>query len=218
MTLYEDESLVQQVTDEAIKATGSRILQIDRLDEDDITHASLMLDYFKPSFASNFLDLACGLGQIASTFKQTRPDLSITLNNISAYQLSLCPPFPKNHASAEATQLPSQNFDSIMLNYAIGHFNLLEFIEELDRLLTPNGEFFLYDLFPTSVENGLHLIGYESVDFLQLVKDLSIKGINLVSVRKVLRTDPEWHSKVGITPEMLHNTETIMAVFKRGEA
>lgn len=214
-SIYHDDSLVEKLTRESIQKTGSQVLQIDWLDPDENTHLSKLLTLYDIPLNAKVLDMACGTGIVAHTWNMFRPDLSFTLNNISPSQLAFSGrSFPVICSSADETGLPDNSFDAITIQYALGHLDLNDFIEEVSRLLVPGGIFCLYDLFAYSDKNNLSQLGYQPINFTKGLIPLTKKhGLQLDVIMDVDRNLQPWHASVGITPELLKNTHTLFARF-----
>lgn len=216
-SIYDDDSKVKALTDEAINLTNSYVFQIDRLSPHEDQHLELLLQHHRFPFSARVLDMACGCGEVALYWKTARPDLAITLNNISAYQLGLSgATFSHVCSPAEDTGLPDASFDFVTLQYAIGHLDLHDFLTEVSRLLVPGGFFCIYDLFVHASPDNLSQLAYSPVHFLNdLVPHTKAAGLQLDFIQDVPRALQPWHGKVGITEKLLLNTHTLFARFEK---
>ena len=145
-SIYADDELVRQVTAYAV-FNGHRILQVHRLAPDDESHVARLLGLFAPPPKARVLDMACGIGEVSRIMGKLRPDLDITLLNISRSQLVMCPQqFERVEADCHETPFDGASFDGVMINYALGHMDLDDAIAEVSRILKPGGILFVFDL------------------------------------------------------------------------
>lgn len=156
---YHDDAHVREVTS-LLVAQGHRILQIFRFSEDDAEHVAALAALARFPAHAHVLDTGCGTGAVAEIMARLRPDLTFTLQNCSAAQLALCPDFPKIHGNMEAIDAPDGGFDGLMVNYAMGHADLLPFLREAARVVRPGGVFFAYDLTSPDTRGFAETLGY----------------------------------------------------------
>lgn len=153
---YADDAVVDAVTREMV-ARGETVFQIHRLAESERDHVRALLEFFDPPPRAVVLDLGCGVGGVASLMQEMRRDLGFVLLNQSAAQLALCPAqFIKILGSFEAIPpLDCVEPDAAMMQYALGHGDVVPTMDEAARVLPVGGVFFLYDL--TSLDGGREL-------------------------------------------------------------
>jgi ubiquinone/menaquinone biosynthesis C-methylase UbiE len=145
-TIYDDDALVQRLTEEVV-AKGHRILQIYKLGPTDKEHIAALLRLFDPPRKARVLDGGCGVGEVSRLMKEARPDLTFTLLNRSEAQLAMCPEgMPRLQGMLEATPAADASFDAVMVNYALGHTNLGKALAEASRVLRRDGVLFVYDM------------------------------------------------------------------------
>lgn len=144
MGIYENDVLVSQLT-KSIMAMGHSIFQIHKLADTDETHIAKLLERYDFPIGATVLDLGCGIGVVARTMKRQRPDLDFVLVNISQSQLDLCPDFRKVCADFQDVPLDEQ-FDAVMINYALGHGELDRVLLEAHRLTKSGGKVVIYDI------------------------------------------------------------------------
>jgi ubiquinone/menaquinone biosynthesis C-methylase UbiE len=153
ISIYDNEIEVQRVTQAALEAIDSRLLQIQRFSDTDEEHVAELLKVFRPRANAHIADVGCGVGRLAELMSQQRPDLIFTLINKSASQLEMCPEgFRTLIGLAEDLPLKRYAVDNIMATYILGHVDLPKFISECRRVLDSHGRVFIYDLFTTLKE------------------------------------------------------------------
>mgnify|MGYP001548569030 CR=1 FL=1 len=143
--VYEDDELVGTLTDGVVRRFG-RILEFYFLADKAEDHVAALLTLMNFPEGAVVLDAGCGVGEIARLMATARPDLRFILQNISASQLDMCPPFMKLHGSFENIPLPDASVDAIMFNYSLGHGDLWRCFAEARRILRPGGILSVYDL------------------------------------------------------------------------
>lgn len=146
MSFYNNDYNVGKIT-RYVVSRGFSILQFHYLAPDDKSHVRELLALFDPPQGALVLDAGCGIGAVAEIMHEIRPDLRFLLLNISASQLSMCPPhFEQIHASFEKIPLADSSVDAAMFNYALGHGVLDKTMAEAARILRFGGVLFIYDL------------------------------------------------------------------------
>lgn len=213
--IYEDDELCKKLTEEGVAICGDKFLQIDRLSQIPELHSLMQYNFLTPDPKSQILDLACGLGETALLWSKFDPSLKFTLNNLSQYQLSQCPDFPKVHSDALETNLEEESFDCVLLQYAIGHIPLKELLQETHRLLKLHGKMLIYDLLCTGPENNLNRLFYNEITLDKLVSISRVLGFRMTALKQVPRITSEWHEKLGLTKEFMKNTATFMLVLEK---
>lgn len=157
---YGDEEAVRRLTLECV-AAGHRVLQIHKLAEDDAEHVAALLDLMRLPERAEVLDAGCGVGAVAELMQKQRPDLSITLLNVSPAQLSMCPDgFRKIEASFHDIPALSASFDAVLFLYSLGHARLEVALAEAARVLRPGGVAFVYDLTAEDPSRVVQALGY----------------------------------------------------------
>jgi ubiquinone/menaquinone biosynthesis C-methylase UbiE len=148
-SIYGDDKLVGAITRDLVER-GETVFQIHRLAESEDEHVARLLDFFNLPQGAAVLDLACGIGAVVKRMKELRPDLNFTLQNISAEQLSLCPP-GITQIRCDFRDLPDVQADVVMVQYALGHAESpYEVFASCAKVLRPGGLLCVYDL----VTNG----------------------------------------------------------------
>ena len=143
---YANDRAVGEAT-RSLAALGRRIFQIYLLAENEREHVLRLLELLAPGRGARILDAGCGIGGVAETMRQARPDLEFVLLNLSREQLALCPgTMARVAASFEALPLRENSFDAVMLLYSIGHGRLDRVFPECARILRHGGVLFIYDL------------------------------------------------------------------------
>lgn len=145
---YYDDELVRQLTAEAIERTGSRLLQMHRIGENDLEHTRALLNLFDFPQGARIADIGCGVGDLALTMQAERPDLNFVLVNPSLAQLRMCPDdFAKVLACGESLPFERGDVDALMVTYALGHMDLVQFALQAMRILAPGQKLCIFDLF-----------------------------------------------------------------------
>jgi ubiquinone/menaquinone biosynthesis C-methylase UbiE len=170
---YGDDEHVRAIT-RACLDTGHRILQIHKLGATDAAHVAALLALADLPYGAAVLDAGCGVGAVAELMAEQRPDLSITLLNVSPAQLAMCPDgFPKIAASFHEIPVPAGSFDAVMFLYSIGHAQIETALAEAARVLHPGGVLFIYDLTAVDPARVISSLGYVPLSIPRVLKAAS---------------------------------------------
>lgn len=164
---YADDRVVAELTARLV-AGGVRLLQPFVFDEDADRHVMELLALLDPPEDAAILDIACGIGEAARIMHKVRPDLSFMLQNVSAAQLALCPPFERLHCDGAAIPI-GRRFDCMMLMAALGHFDLQPFMQQAALLLKDGGKFLLYDIFADGDVSALRELDYHAYGLQEVI-------------------------------------------------
>ena len=157
---YGNEEHVRAITRACVDA-GHRVLQIHRLGATDAEHVAALLELADLPHGAAVLDAGCGVGAVAALMAEQRPDLHITLLNVSPAQLAMCPPpFPQIAASFHDIPVPDASYDAVLFLYSIGHAQIETALAEAARVLRPGGVLFIYDLTATDPSRVIAALGY----------------------------------------------------------
>lgn len=157
---YGDDAEVGRITRDLV-AAGHRLFQIHRLADTDAEHVAALLALADLPIGAAVLDAGCGVGSVAEMMASQRPDLSITLLNVSRAQLEMCPEgFPQIEASFHEVPVPAGSFDAVLFLYSLGHGRLHKALSEAARILRPGGVVFIYDLMTPAPERVASTLGY----------------------------------------------------------
>ncbi len=191
---YKDDAKVSELTQSMLDA-GKRLFQLYRLHEDDDMHVARLLELMELPIGARVLDIGCGVGTMAIILHCMRPDLVITLVNISQAQLNMCPPeFERIQADMHAIPVIANSFDAVMICYALGHSLLPQLASELSRLLAPGGQAMIVDIFARShAPNLAPLLGYVGYVPSRVIDELELVGLGLEKHLGENEFDlPEW--------------------------
>lgn len=162
MSVYDNDSVTREFTLNIIEKYGG-IFHIYRLSDDDINHVEELLWLMQIPLNAKVLDSGCGVGCVAQLMMKIRPDLEITLLNVSKAQLDLCPlDFSLIHSSFEKTPCLDETFDVVMFLYSIGHGELSVILKEANRILKKRGIVFIYDLIQDKDNSLDATLGYKT--------------------------------------------------------
>jgi len=143
------------VTDDFVKK-NIRVLQIHRFADGEFDHLKRLERWAELPFGARVADLGCGIGEVARTFKQLRPDLSFCLVNISEAQLLYADPAMQQYAcNFLNVPEPDGSFDAVLFCFSIGHEDQDEAMAEARRILRPGGILFIYDMIRKSGNNKI---------------------------------------------------------------
>jgi ubiquinone/menaquinone biosynthesis C-methylase UbiE len=157
---YGDDSKVGDITRETLRR-GHAVLEIHRLGRSDLEHVSALLDHMRPKHGARLLDVGCGVGAVAQHMRSLRPDLAITLLNVSPSQLALCPAsFPRVAGCMMDLPFARGQFDVLAYLYSLGHGLVDATLKEAARLLEPGGSVFIYDIAAADTAPLIELVGY----------------------------------------------------------
>lgn len=137
---------------------GIRILQGNRLGQNDEDHVAKLLELMSPDTGDCILDIGCGFGEVARLMHSMRPDLRFGLLNDSSVQLSKCPvghAFASICADFHRTGLLSGFFDGAMALYSLCHADLPVALAEAARVVKKDGFLFVYDYVRIGGDNVL---------------------------------------------------------------
>lgn len=147
MNVYVDDDVVAKYTDELI-SSGMRLFSFYRKDKTEATHVRKQLDCMNLPYGAKVLDCGCGVGEFARLAKEIRPDVSFVLLNISKSQLDRCPDdAEKIQADMHSIPVSDKTFDAVLVDYVICHSRLVEFLDEVARVLKNSGILFLHEIF-----------------------------------------------------------------------
>lgn len=177
---YADDAKVAAMTAEVVEA-GRTLFQIHRLHQDERQHVAKLLEAFALPQGATVLDLGCGVGTMAAHMKALRPDLEITLLNISPSQLERCPPeFEQWQGDFHHVPLQGRQFDAVMVCYALGHARLEEIAKEIGRLVKPFGQALFFDLFTFEYAPALtDRLGYVAYLPARLADELALHHLHV---------------------------------------
>lgn len=104
-------------------------------------------DIFDPQNSERFLDIGCGTGNY--TIALARKGMNITGVDISEEMLvkarAKMESLPWVQADAKALPFPDRSFEGVLCFLAIHHIgNLLQFFNEVYRVLCPGGKFLIF--------------------------------------------------------------------------
>lgn len=193
MGVYDNDALVAEMT-ESIIGLGHSIFQIHKLSDTDEEHVARLLERYDFPAGATVIDLGCGIGEVARLMSEQRPDLDFVLVNISQSQLDLCPDFRRVCADFQDVPL-DEEFDAVMINYALGHGDLDRVFAEAYRLARSGGKVVIYDITATDPAKLEGLLNYRahSVDDVKC----AAKGFD---VRAELLTDTTTDDFMNILP------------------
>lgn len=217
VSIYEDDANVGELTRAAFEQTGSRLLQIHRLDFTDELHTAALLDVFRPAKGSVIADVGCGVGRQAELMKIQRPDLVFILVNKSQSQLDMCPArFTAIKGEAENLPIQPGLVDSIMITYVLGHLDLEKFVSECVRVKAD--KVYVYDLFKWDSGHKSRLecdLGYTARTVDQTIEIFRKGGLQWESGNVLSNYAPDEIKELMPNKHTLHNTISAAMVFKR---
>jgi 3'-phosphoadenosine 5'-phosphosulfate sulfotransferase (PAPS reductase)/FAD synthetase/protein-L-isoaspartate O-methyltransferase len=131
---------------EQLAAEGVKLLNFWRQAPEESVHAAVLLELLDLPEGAYVADLGCGTGEFARLAMALRPDIRFALVNNSEWQLSQAPSEAVCVlADMTRTGLPAETFDAVIVAYAAGHADLIEVLEEADRLLVVGGKLLVHD-------------------------------------------------------------------------
>lgn len=134
--------------------SGNKLLHIHRFGKTESEHVQSLLNLIMPNYGSSIIDMGCGFGELARLMHEKRPDLNITLLNLSLPQLRYASDeFEKIHGNFHSVNKPDGEYDVVMFCFSIGHANIELAMKESSRLLKPGGTLFVYDMSRESGDN-----------------------------------------------------------------
>ncbi len=186
---YGDDDDVKRRTIDVIEK-GHAILQIHRLAPTDEGHVQALLAAFDIPRGASVLDCGCGVGAVAIHMYEERPDLKITLLNISQAQLDLCPHwFPAIAANFHDIPTADETFDAVMYGYSIGHGLIDNVLREAARVTKRGGVVFIYDLAADDSRALIASMGYKAHPFSRVLEAAASAGLSVDVARIVDESD-----------------------------
>lgn len=224
---YRDDALVTSLTQQACDE-GVTILQIWKRGRTNKVHCQFLLDLFSFKPDSHVLDIGCGVGAVARTMADLRPDLRFSLQNLSAGQMGMIPlemPWQRGRYLGDMTSLagvPDQMFDAAMCNYALGHTaELQRFLCSVARVLKPGGVLCVYDVLPLPgneywawSELGYHTHDWASVSAAAFWAGFEVSNLRL-NVEDLNLGEFELVCDPGMTAEVERRTRPVCYRFAR---
>lgn len=177
---YRDDTVVEAITAE-MTGKGHQLFQLYRAADDDAEHVAELVKFFDFPVFSDVLDIGCGIGAMATLVMQCRPDLFLTLQNVSVHQLAQCPDgFTLIQSDMHSIPVPDESFDGAMVCYSLGHSHLERFVREIARIVKPGGVVAFYDVFTTAYSpNMTTQLGYVAYAPFRLVDEMALVGFEL---------------------------------------
>ena len=196
---YKDEARVAAITEDVV-SRGYKLLQLYRSSPYDEIHVANLLEVFDFPQGAHILDMACGIGAMTSIVHQQRPDLQFTMQNISEYQLSLCPEgFEKIHSDFHSIPVPDASFDGVMLCYALGYSRMSELVKEIARIVRPNGVVAIFDIFTNYYSPAVtERLGYVAYRDERLIEEMKLAGFELQYITDGYYLDPTLEEELGL--------------------
>jgi len=111
-----------------------------------------LCDFLQPlKKGAKVLDIGSGTGILCEFSARCREDLQLEALDPARGMLKYAPSYVKTHeAYAEALPFESTLFDAILLGETLHHLNDVEkAIQEIRRVLRPDGRLYIYDFDPT---------------------------------------------------------------------
>lgn len=213
-SIYDDDTLVGELTRKAFQQVNSRLLQIHRLHSTDDLHAAALLEIFNPIKHAIIVDVGCGVGSLAAIMNKQRPDVVFILVNKSKSQLAMCPPrFTAIRGTAEKLPIPEGMVDAVMMTYVLGHVNLPKFVKECSRVNADR--VYLYDLFVDDPHFGSRLgvdLQYQELTMKNVILAFEVEGFHLLK-SETTRYVPEKIAALMPRTDTLNNTLSAAMVF-----
>lgn len=215
---YYDDELVRQLTAEAIERTGSRLLQMHRIGDNDLEHTRALLNLFDFPQGARIADIGCGVGDLALVMQSERPDLDFVLVNPSLAQLHMCPErFLRIQASGEHLPLERGDVDTLMATYALGHMDLAEFAQQAMRILAPGQKLCIFDLFKLDASAPCRLaedLNYAERTLYSVLQTFDQHRFEATAMQTATHL-PEATAALLPNPNTLDNTFSVALVFTR---
>lgn len=161
------EEQIAQYTDDIVNATGTRLLQMYRLDdsEDALEFADFVLSYAgRSDEPGRILDIGCGACGFLNAVQAKARHKPKRLCGINYHpcQLKYANPGIETHVGdAQALPFESDSFDLVTIMYTLGHMpDPGKALKEARRVLSPKGQLFYWDIVRTDANVSEHL-GYQ---------------------------------------------------------
>lgn len=213
---YANDETVAAMTEQVV-AAGRTLFQIHRLHQDERQHVAKLLDCFQLPQGATVLDLGCGIGTMAAHMKALRPDLEITLLNISPSQLARCPAeFEQWQGDFHHVPLQGRQFDAVMICYALGHARLEEIAKEIARLVKPMGQALFFDLFTFEYAPAMtDRLGYVAYLPARLAEELALHHVHIEDSFEPVPAVPEQWVLDDVGADTFENVAPLIMRFRK---
>jgi len=141
-------------------ACGHRVFQIHRFAKTDRDHCLRILHWAEIPDGASVLDIGSGVGAVADYWREVRPDLSISLVNLSHAQLTYSAQ-PSCCGDMEHLPYQDQSVDMATFCFSLGHADQMRALQEAARVVRPGGAVFIYDMVRLAGDDAaMHEVAY----------------------------------------------------------
>jgi SAM-dependent methyltransferase len=180
---YSNPDIVRQFTQWHI-SQGHTIFQLFQCGANEIEHSKSLLKLIDLPLNASVVSLGSGVGGMEHYWKQYRPDLKITLVNISQVQLDLTICDGEKICADAETYQSLEKVDAVIIAYTLGHVDVEITLKNALSQLKVGGVIVVFDIFNCTA--GLcKTLGYDAPTVEEIESFCTSNSVDVIHRRRL---------------------------------
>jgi len=206
---YADDSVVRTFTESVMRY--ATVFQLFQLEESEHAHSLRLLELIKLPIGAKVLSLGCGVGGMEAYWQAARPDLDLTLVNISPAQLDLCLANGRR-VLIDAQEYRGEACDVVVAAYMLGHVDPVRLVRIAAEHVRPGGVLLVADVFDSTPAFD-YALQYDSPSRKEIERTISASGLEAMHILTDLQA-PD-HVKGVVPSYLMELTHPAIMIYQR---